>query len=97
VRTIRHEPAAAEAYDLACEKWERASEVWSAMEWNLIHDPTVGTALSESGNVRAYVFQGAQSVGWPTLMVLYTIEGEELIVIHEATFETSGHYQAGHA
>jgi hypothetical protein len=97
VRTRRHEPAAAKSFDLACEKWERAEEVWNAMEWNLARDPKVGHVLSESGSVRAYLIQGAQSVGWPTLTVIYTIEAEDLIVIHEATFETAGHYQAGNA
>jgi hypothetical protein len=67
------------------------------MEWTLARDPKAGAPLSESGNVRSYIVQGAQSAGWPTLSVIYSIDDEELIVIHEAVFEKAGHFQAGHA
>jgi hypothetical protein len=97
VRTIRHEARAAEAHDLACEKWERADEVWKAMEWTLSRDPTAGRAITESGNVRSYVIQGARSAGWPTLTVIYQIEGDDLVIFEDAFFEEAGTYKPGYA
>jgi hypothetical protein len=40
--------------------------------------------------------QGAQSAGWPTLAVIYVVQCDDLVVIHEAIFEKAGFYQAGH-
>jgi hypothetical protein len=95
VRTIRHQPAAADAYDAAFDQWERADEVWNAMEWTLARDPIAGVALTESGHVRSFIIQGARSVGWPTLTVIYTNDNEDQITIHEAIFEEAGTYKAG--
>lgn len=97
MRTIRHEPAAAEAYDAAVDRWERADEVWNAMEWAVAHEPTIGTALSETGHVRSLIIQGARSIGWPTLTVIYTNDSDGQITIHEAVFEAAGTYRPGFA
>ena len=95
--TIRHEPAAAAAFDAAQEEWEGADAVWRAMEWTLARDPIAGAPLNEAGTVRTYMIQGAQSHNWPTLTVIYRIDTPKLISIHDAKFEKAGFYKAGSA
>jgi len=97
VRTVWHQPAASKAYDEACEKWERADEVWNAMEWAIAHDPKLGKALSDSGHVRTLMIQGARSIGWPTLTVIYTNDNDDELTVQEATFEEAGTYKPGFA
>lgn len=96
MRTIRTEWEVDEALNKALEKWPRADEVWEAMIWAIARDATVGTALSESGAVRSYTIQGAQSVGWPTLTVAYRIENSH-VTFYEARFEDAKAPQAGRA
>lgn len=97
MRTIRHEASASQAFDKALEKWPRAEEVWNAIEWTLARDPDAGTALNEAGTLRAYKIHGARSVGWPTLYVIYRLDGPEALVFEDAVFEEAGPYRAGHA
>ena len=97
MRTIRHQPAVAEAYDNACERWERADEVWNIMEWTIAREPSFGKALSESGHVRSFVVQGARLIGWPTLTVIYTNDSDDQLTIQEAFFEEAGTYKPGFA
>lgn len=94
--TIVTEPSVDDAYEAACLRWPKAHDVWEALTWVLSHDPREGKALSESGDVRAYTLDGARSVGWPTLTVLYRKEGDHL-VIYDAQFTEAKYGQAGRA
>lgn len=96
MRTVRHEAEADAALGVALERWERADEVWEAALWNIARDPTIGTAVTESGRVRALTIQGARSIGWPTLTLLYEIE-EQLVIVHDALFKEAGAYKPGYA
>lgn len=88
--------AAQAAVDSACIRWPDAERAWSAIEWALARDPSVGPALSESGNVRALVYRGAKSIGQPDVEVIYEITSHEIIV-QSADFSEAQAEQAGHS
>lgn len=94
MRTIVEEAGVANAIDAAKLKWSRALDSWEALTWVIAHDPECGTALSESGNERAYTFEGARSIGMPTLTVVYEHDRTK-IVVKAALFADSKHTQAG--
>lgn len=94
--TIRTEREADVALDEARLHWIGADDVWEAITWVISHDPTVGTALSESGHVRSYTIHGAVSVGWPTLTIIYTID-DGTLTITDANFQDAKAFPAGHA
>ena len=94
--TIVTEPSVDEAYEAACLRWPKAHDVWEAITWALSREPREGRALTESGNVRAYTLEGARSVGWPTLTVLYRTENGH-VVIYDAEFTEAKYGQAGRA
>jgi hypothetical protein len=96
VKTLRHQPDVDLALREALEQWSRADEVWDAITWTIARDNSVGKPLSEAGNVRTYTIQGAISVGWPTLTIIYRVESER-IVIEAAKFERPRHVQAGNS
>lgn len=95
--TFREEESARKAFDEAIEnpKWPRAADAWECVTWSIIHEPTIGDPVTESGNIRSFVFDGAKSIGMPTVQVLYE-RGEELIIIHDARFSDAKFNQAGH-
>jgi len=67
------------------------------MEWAIAREPSFGKPISESGHVRTLMIQGARSIGWPTLTVIYTNDDDDQITIQEAIFEEAGIYKAGNA
>lgn len=77
---VRVEHRAREALEAAERIWPNVEHVWEAIEWTLVRDPGVGAMLSESGRIRAFVFEGARSVGWPDVRIIYE-ESPDLIVI----------------
>ena len=85
MRTVILEPVAQQAVDSACDKWEDAERAWTAIEWALAHDPGVGVPLSEQGDVRGLVYDGAQSIGQPDVEVIYEIQ-QEAIIVRSAEF-----------
>ena len=59
--------------------------------------PITGPRTSgKSGNVRAFVSDGARSIGLPTVAVLYECDAQR-IINYEAKFRDSEYGQAGHA
>jgi hypothetical protein len=48
------EDAARMALDEAALKWEGASLAWEAATWIVLHDPLVGSSVTESGKTRAF-------------------------------------------
>lgn len=85
MRGVIHSKDAAEAYDDACEKWARADDAWLAAEWTIVHDPMAGMAMNEGGTVRAFTFEGAKSIGLPTLTIVYGYDRRN-ITIYNARF-----------
>lgn len=76
------------AVDEAESKWPRANDAWDAITWTVVREPHLGEAITESGNVRQFTFDGAQSIGMPTVTVVYEMTHTEIIV-HAARFEDS--------
>ena len=97
MRAIREEERARRAVDAAYSRWAMTDEAWQAVTWALARDPySAGPALSESGLVRTFVFEGARSISMPTVRVLYVIE-PAAVSITVAVFEESVHLYAGRA
>jgi hypothetical protein len=84
-RTVVLESVAQQAVDSACDKWEDAERVWRAIEWALARDPAVGVPLTEQGNVRGLLYDGAQSIGQPDVEVIYEIQ-QDAIIVRSAIF-----------
>ena len=94
---VREERAAEHAIDAAYQRWPRADEAWEAVTWTLSHDPYgAGPPLTESGKTRQIVFDGARSIGMPSVRAVYVVEPDRVIV-HEAEFSESPHIYAGRA
>jgi nucleoside-diphosphate-sugar epimerase len=53
-RTFRYEERAAIAIQQAKRRWAHIEDVVAALEWAIMHDPLVGTLLSETG-LRGFV------------------------------------------
>jgi hypothetical protein len=79
-RTVVLESVVQQAVDSACDKWEDAERTWIAIEWTLARDPHVGVALTEAGNVRGLLYDGARSIGQPDVEVIYEIQQDAIIV-----------------
>lgn len=95
-RDIALDDPVAEAVDDACLRWPGADLAWQVVEWGLAHDPQIGLALNESGTVRAFIYDGAKSIGQPDIQVIYEIEGDRIIV-RKATFSEPKLGYAGRA
>lgn len=97
MRDVREEESVRKAVDAAYARWPRADEAWEAVTWALARDPySAGPALSESGLVRAFVFDGARSFGMPTVRAVYVIH-PALVIVSAVVFEESIHMYAGRA
>jgi len=97
VRDVLEERAVQSAVDAAHLRWPGAHEAWEAITWTIAHDPHgAGPALTESGKTRQLVFDGARSIGMPSVRVVYVVE-PTCVIIHEAIFEEASHMYAGRA
>jgi hypothetical protein len=84
-RTVVLESVAQQTVDSACDTWEDAERAWVAIEWTLAHDPAIGVPLTEQGNVRGFLYDGAQSIGQPDIEVIYEIQ-QDAIIVRSAVF-----------
>jgi hypothetical protein len=84
------------ALDTASNKWDDAERAWIAIEWALVHDTLVGRPLTEKGNIRGFLYDGARSIGQPDIEVIYEILENE-IIIRSAVFTDAKISQAGRA
>ena len=85
-RTVILESVAEQAVDSACDEWEDAERAWMAIEWALARDPHVGVPLTEGGNVRGLLYDGARSIGQPDVEVIYEIQ-QNTIIVRSALFK----------
>lgn len=67
-----------------------------AIEWVLARDPDVGVPLTEGGNIRAFLYDGARSIKQPDVEIIYQIQLNEIIV-HSAVFTDAKAERAGRA
>jgi len=84
-RTVILESDAQQAVDSACDEWEDAERAWMAIEWALARDPHVGVPLTEGGNVRGLLYDGARSIDQPDVQVIYEIQ-QNAIIVRSAVF-----------
>jgi hypothetical protein len=96
VRSVIEDSRVSRAIDDAKDRWPRAEDAWEAISWVIARDPEIGRALTESGNIRSFTFEGAKSIGMPTVTVLYEIQ-HLAIVVHDALFQEPAFTQAGRA
>ena len=97
MRDVREEDSVRKAVDAAYLRWPRTDEAWEAVTWALARDPySAGPAITESGLVRTFVFDGARSYGMPTVRAVYVIE-PSVVIVKAAIFEDSVHLYAGRA
>ena len=75
-------------------KWPRARDAWEALTWIVSRDPQEGKAVTESGRTRAITIEGARSIGFPTLTLVYEIQNPK-IIIHDALFTDAKYAEAG--
>jgi hypothetical protein len=94
VRTVILDTVAQAALDSAILKWEDTERAWLAIEWALARDPEAGVSLNEKGNIRAFLYAGARSIGQPDVEVIYEIE-LHAIIIRSAVFSDAKSGQAG--
>jgi hypothetical protein len=88
--------SARNSVDSATTRWPDADRAWQAIEWAMARDSYVGVPLTESGRIRAFVYQGARSIGQPDVSVIYEVTPHEIIV-RDAVFSDAKASQAGHA
>lgn len=94
---VQEEPDAQKAVDAAYRQWPRADEAWEAITWTLSRDPYgAGPPVTESGKTRMMTFDGARSIGMPSVRIVYVVEPTK-VVIHEAVFLDAKHMYAGHS
>lgn len=97
VRDVREERTVEKDVNAAYLRWPRTEEAWEAVTWALARDPfSAGPAISESGLVRSLVFEGARSIGMPTVRVVYVIE-PAVVVVKAVMFDDSEYMYAGRA
>lgn len=80
MRTVVEDDAVRRALDAAVDEWPRIEDAWNAVTWAISRDHTIGDPVTESGLIRAFVFEGAISIGMPTIRVLYVVEPELITV-----------------
>lgn len=94
---VREEAAVQQAVDAAYRRWPRAEQAWEAVTWAVARDPYgAGAALTETELVRLMVFDGARSIGMPSVRAVYVIE-PTVVAIREVLFQDSVHLDAGNA
>jgi hypothetical protein len=97
VRDLFDEPAVSDAVDSAILRWSRAHDAWEAITWSIARDPDDGSvALSEDGRTRLMVSEGARSIDWPTIAVVYRYDGIDVTFL-DARFSDAKSPQSGRA
>jgi len=81
VRGIRYEHEASAAADAARALWRRGEDAISAIEWALARDPQAGQPYANSEQLRFSVFDGAKSIGLPSVDVLFVSTPEQALII----------------
>ncbi len=85
MKGVIYQHQAAAAVDTARALFKRLGDAVEAIEWALVHDPKAGVPLYEGASIRVVVFQGAKSVGMPTIEVTFE-ETPSAIVFHDLEF-----------
>ena len=65
--------------------YPRLGDAVETIEWAIVRDPKMGTTLSQGSRFRLVIFEGARSVGMPTIEVIFE-ETPLYLVIHDMEF-----------
>jgi hypothetical protein len=74
--------------------WNDADRAWQAVKWCLARDSRTGVPLNESGTLRAFIYDGAVSIGQPDIEIIYEIQANAIIV-QNAVFSNAKETHAG--
>jgi hypothetical protein len=85
VKGVVYENQASAAITTARALYPRMGDAVDLIEWAIVRDPEMGTALFPGSRMRMVVFQGAASVGIPTIEVVFEDSGER-VTIHDMEF-----------
>ena len=91
-RTIVYESRAEKAILEAENRWNEIDEIINAFEWVLMRDVEIGHALSESGNIRGFLYPGARSKKEPDVDIIYEIDAERITIRDLIFSDAKGHY-----
>lgn len=85
MKGVIYEHKAAAAVDTAKALYRRLGDAVEAIEWAIVRDPRMGVPLFPGGSLRLVIFEGARSVGMPTIEVIFE-ETRTSVVIHDLEF-----------
>lgn len=85
MKGVRYEHQAAAAVDTARALWPRMGDAIDTIEWSIVRDTKMGQPLAPGSAIRLVVFQGAASVGIPTIEVSFE-ETQDCIIFHDLEF-----------
>ena len=80
MKSVIFDAGADAAADAARPMWKRTSDAISTVEWALARDPEIGRPLVDGGDLLLAVFEGAKSIGLPTIEVLYHDKAHSVII-----------------
>lgn len=85
MKGVIYEHQAAAAADTAKALWPRQEDVMTTIEWALVRDPGIGVPLFHGSPIKVAVFNGAPSIGMPTVEITYQ-ETANAIILHDLEF-----------
>ena len=85
VKGVVYEHQAAAAVDTAKALWPRLGDAVEALEWALVRDPEMGVPLIPGRPMRMVVFEGARSIGMPTIEVIFE-DATDCLTLHDLEF-----------
>jgi hypothetical protein len=94
VRTVIEDTSVTEKVEAAKLRWLRADDAWNVVSWVVARDPTLGVAITESGNTRTFTYDGVQSIKMPTITVVYEIT-TTTVVIRDVDFQDAKYVHSG--
>lgn len=93
---LREETRVSNAVQEASERWARAHEAWEFVTWLIARDPSCGSRLTESGDLRVLFWGGGRSIGMPDIRVTYRVS-DNLVELEDAKFSEAKYAFAGRA
>lgn len=83
MKSVIYEHQAAAAADTAKVLWSRLGDAVETIEWAIVRDPDMGVDMGKG--FRMVVFEGAKSIGMPTIEVVFEVTQQD-IIIHDLEF-----------
>lgn len=92
---VFEEKGVEKAVNAAYDQWPRAEDAWETVKDVVVRDPMgAGEAVTESGKTRSFTFDGASSIGLPSISVVYVVEDHNVVIrdvkFYEASYGVTG-------